>query len=56
MVTPLCNRLDTSTIGVIQTLRSWLKAGIIDNVNGILLDDGRPEELLQEAGSFPTWT
>src|SRR5438477_7916145 len=39
MVTPLRNRLDASTIGLIQTLRSWLKAGIIDSLDDILLDD-----------------
>ncbi|RKK77817.1 hypothetical protein BFJ71_g16647 [Fusarium oxysporum] len=32
MVTPLRNRLDASTIGLIQTLRSWLRAGLIDEL------------------------
>ena len=52
MVTPLRNRLDASTIGLIQTLRSWLKVGIIDSLDGILLDDGLLEGLLQEEGFF----
>ncbi|KAK1974987.1 hypothetical protein LZ30DRAFT_606764, partial [Colletotrichum cereale] len=39
MVTPLRNRLDASTIGLIQTLRSWLRAGIIEGMDNILLDD-----------------
>ena len=52
MVTPLRNRLDASTIGLIQTLRSWLKAGIIDSLDDILLDDGLLAELLEEEGQF----
>ena len=52
MVAPLRNRLDASTIGLIQTLRSWLKAGIIDSLDEMLLDDGLLEGLLQEEGSF----
>jgi hypothetical protein len=40
MVTPLRSRLDASTIGVIQILRSWLRAGIIDQLESVLLDDG----------------
>src|SRR5256885_9610756 len=28
------------------------RSGIIDSLDGILLDDGRPEELLEEEGSF----
>jgi hypothetical protein len=52
MIAPLRNRLDASTIGLIQTLRSWLKAGIIDSLDRMLLDDGLLEGLLQEEGSF----
>jgi len=52
MVTPLRNRLDASTIGLIQTLRSWLKAGIIDSLDDILLDDGLLAGLLEEEGQF----
>ena len=54
MVTPLRNRLDASTIGLIQTLRSWLKAGIIDSsrLDEILLDNGQLEGLLEENGQF----
>ncbi|ODQ76847.1 hypothetical protein LIPSTDRAFT_67851, partial [Lipomyces starkeyi NRRL Y-11557] len=29
MVTPLRSRLETTTIGLAQTVRSWLKAGVI---------------------------
>ena len=47
MVTPLRSRLGASTIGLIQTLRSWLKVGIIDKLEDILLDDGLLEGLLQ---------
>ena len=39
MATPLRNRLDASKNGLIQTLHSWLKAGIIDSLDGILLDE-----------------
>ena len=39
MVTPLRNRLDAGTIGLIQTLRSWLRVGIIEDADSILLDD-----------------
>ena len=52
METPLRNRLDASTIGLIQTLRSWLKAGIIDCLDEILLDDGLLAGLLEEMGQF----
>ena len=38
MVTPLRNRMDVETIGLIQTLRSWLRAGIIEESDNILLD------------------
>jgi len=44
--------LDASTIGLIQTLRSWLKAGIIDSLDDILLDDGLLAGLLEEEGQF----
>jgi len=44
MVTPLRNRLDAGTIGLIQTLRSWLRAGIIEDVDSILLDDTALQE------------
>jgi hypothetical protein len=50
MVTPLRNRLDASTIGLIQTLRSWLRAGLIDELDNILLDDGLLHELLEQGG------
>ena len=50
MVTPLRNRLDASTIGLIQTLRSWLRAGLIDELDNILLNDGLLHELLEQGG------
>jgi hypothetical protein len=31
MVTPLRSQLEASTIGLAQTLRSWLKAGVIQD-------------------------
>lgn len=40
MVTPLRSRLDASIIGLVQTLRSWLKAGLIDQLDDMLMDDG----------------
>ena len=39
MVTANRNRLDASTIGLVQMLRSWLKAGIIDRLEDVLLND-----------------
>jgi hypothetical protein len=50
MVIPLRNRLDASTIGLIQTLQSWLRAGLIDELDNILLDDGLLHELLEQGG------
>jgi hypothetical protein len=38
MVTPLRTRLDASTIGTIQSLRSWLQAGLIGNLDPVLLE------------------
>lgn len=38
MVTPLRNQLEASTIAICQVLRSWLQAGIVDEVDPILLD------------------
>ncbi|CAG9954025.1 unnamed protein product [Clonostachys rosea f. rosea IK726] len=49
MVTPLRNRLDAGTIGLIQTLRSWLRAGIIEDADSILLDDTALEEAVGRA-------
>ena len=37
MVTPLRNFLEASTIAMCQVLRSWLHAGIVDEVDPILL-------------------
>ena len=33
IVTPLRSRLDANTIGMAQTLRSWLRAGLIDELD-----------------------
>ena len=46
MVTPLRSRLDANTIGMTQTLRSWLQAGLIDELDPILLsvEDNRGDE------------
>jgi len=40
----------TEEIGLIQTLRSWLRAGLIDELDNILLDDGLLHELLEQGG------
>ncbi|OBS15380.1 hypothetical protein FPOA_27103 [Fusarium poae] len=39
MVTKSRNRLDASTIGLYQTLRSWLRAGLIGSLDRILMDE-----------------
>lgn len=38
MVTKSRNRLDASTIGLHQTLRSWLCAGLIGSLDRILME------------------
>ncbi|PHH70448.1 hypothetical protein CDD83_5434 [Cordyceps sp. RAO-2017] len=38
MVTPLRSRLEASTIAICQGLRSWLQAGIVEEVDPILLN------------------
>jgi hypothetical protein len=38
MVTRLRNRLDASTIGLCQTLRSWLREGLIGQLDQILIE------------------
>ncbi|KJZ71511.1 hypothetical protein HIM_09099 [Hirsutella minnesotensis 3608] len=37
MVTPLRSQLDAETIGMCQVLRSWLRAGVIDDLDVMLL-------------------
>ncbi|KJZ71564.1 hypothetical protein HIM_09033 [Hirsutella minnesotensis 3608] len=37
MVTPLRSRLDADIIGICQVLRSWLRAGVIENMDGLLI-------------------
>src|SRR5271170_8057732 len=46
MIAPLRSRLDANTIGMAQTLRSWLRAGLIDELDPILLSvkDNRGDE------------
>ncbi|EXL90097.1 hypothetical protein FOIG_16633 [Fusarium odoratissimum NRRL 54006] len=39
MVTKSRNRLDASTIGLCQTLRSWMRAGLIGSLDRILMDE-----------------
>ncbi|KAJ0129435.1 ATP-dependent DNA helicase tlh1 [Fusarium oxysporum f. sp. albedinis] len=39
VVTKSRNRLDASTIGHCQTLRSWLRAGLIGSLDRILMDE-----------------
>jgi hypothetical protein len=36
-VTPQRNRLEAHTIGICQVLRSWLRAGIIDELDPIFV-------------------
>ncbi|KAJ0134726.1 Fumarylacetoacetase [Fusarium oxysporum f. sp. albedinis] len=38
MVTPLRNQLEASTIAIYPVLRSWLQAGIVEEVDPMLLD------------------
>jgi hypothetical protein len=49
MVTPLRSRLDASTIWLIQTLRSWLRAGLIEEGDSILFDETALEEAVGQA-------
>jgi hypothetical protein len=37
MVTPCRNRLDARTISMAQVLRSWLRAGLIDELDPLFL-------------------
>jgi hypothetical protein len=37
MVTPLCSRLDAELIGMCQVFRSWLRAGVIDDLDVLFL-------------------
>jgi hypothetical protein len=53
MVTPLRNQLEASTIAICQVLRSWLQAGIVDEVDPILLDkadEAALEQVVEEEG------
>ncbi|KFG83500.1 transposase [Metarhizium anisopliae] len=40
MVSPRRTRLDSSTVSVAQTVRSWLKAGLLEGYDGLLKDMG----------------
>jgi hypothetical protein len=51
MVTPLRNQLEASTIAICQVLRSWLQAGIVEEVDPMLLekmDDTMGEDSVEE--------
>jgi hypothetical protein len=51
MVTPLRNQLEASTIAICQVLRSWLQAGIVEEVDPMLLDkvdDTMGEDSMEE--------
>lgn len=41
IVTRLRIRLDASTIGLYQTLRSWLRAGLIEQLDQMLTEPSR---------------
>jgi hypothetical protein len=57
MVTPLRNQLEASTIAICQVLRSWLQAGIVEEVDPILLDkaDGTVGESSVEEEPVRQW-
>ena len=40
MVSPKRHRLDASTIAVTQTVRSWLRAGLLEGYDGLLKEMG----------------
>src|SRR5271155_851414 len=46
IIPPLRSRLDANTIGMVQTLRSWLRAELIGELDPILLsvEDNRGDE------------
>jgi hAT family C-terminal dimerisation region len=46
MVTPQRNRLEAHTIGICQVLRSWLRAGIIDELDPIFVSE--EDEAIQQ--------
>jgi hypothetical protein len=48
MVAPLRHRLDASTIGLVQTLRSWQRAGLTGQDGGIW--DGRESLVVDLVG------
>lgn len=53
MVTSLRNQLEANTIAICQVLRSWPQAGIMDEVNPILLDkadEAALEQVIEEEG------
>ncbi|OBS17235.1 hypothetical protein FPOA_12262 [Fusarium poae] len=57
MVTPLRNQLEASTIAICQVLRSWLQAGIVEEVDPMLLDkvnDTMGEDSVEE-NSVSEW-
>ncbi|KAH7461835.1 hypothetical protein FOMA001_g18917 [Fusarium oxysporum f. sp. matthiolae] len=52
MVTPLRNRLDADIIGMCQVLRSWLRAGVIDDLDVSLLPTENGSGDRAEEGSY----
>jgi len=48
MVSPLRTRLEASTIGMTQTLRSWVRNGLIDAVDTLV-------DVSDEVGSSIIW-
>ncbi|KAM5529050.1 hAT family dimerization domain protein [Fusarium oxysporum f. sp. phaseoli] len=50
MVTPLRNRLDADIIGMCQVLRSWLRAGVIDDLDVSLLPTENDECIIRYTG------
>jgi hypothetical protein len=48
MLSPLRTRLDVSTIGMAQTLRSWVRNGLVDAVGSLI-------DVSEELGSSVIW-
>jgi hypothetical protein len=50
MVTIRRTRLATDSISAAQTVRSWLKAGLLDDYDGIMLRDQEINTMVDELG------
>jgi hypothetical protein len=48
MVTPLRSRLDADIIGMCQVLRSWLRAGVIDDLDVLLVPTEKNSDEVEE--------